>query len=422
MLLPFCKLVPMYKIISPVVLTLLLFSCASDVTKNSSTPAVGNNNAVPDSGVETMGPNSPYKPAFPGQTRIAGVKTVAAYEGKIISSNLIKPWGITSLPDGRLLITQKTGTMIIAAATGALSEPITGLPTVNASGQGGLLDVITDPQFGSNRMVYWTFSEGTSVGNLTAVAKGTLSADERKMENVQVIYRATPAYTGTLHYGSRIVIDKTGNLIFSTGERSDIETRPQAQYLNSSLGKIIRITKDGQPAAGNPFAGQAGARTELYSYGHRNVQGLAFHPVTGELWENEFGPKGGDELNIIKPGNNYGWPNITYGMEYSGEKVGAGITQQAGLEQPVYYWDPVLSPSGMTFYTGSEIPEWNNNLFICGLNSSHIARLVIKNNKVTGEERLLFGEGQRWRAITQRKDGALYAITDQGRLYRIGKK
>lgn len=220
--------------------------------------------------------------------------------------------------------------MIIAAATGALSEPITGLPTVNASGQGGLLDVITDPQFGSNRMVYWTFSESTSVGNLTAVAKGTLSADERKMENVQVIYRATPAYTGTLHYGSRIVIDKTGNLIFSTGERSDIETRPQAQYLNSSLGKIIRITKDGQPAAGNPFAGQAGARTELYSYGHRNVQGLAFHPVTGELWENEFGPKGGDELNIIKPGNNYGWPNITYGMEYSGEKVGAGITQQAG--------------------------------------------------------------------------------------------
>ena len=221
------------------------------------------------------------------------------------------------------------------------------------------------------------------------VAKGTLSADEKRMENVSVIYRATPAYKSNMHYGSRILVDKSGNLVFSTGERSDPVTRPQAQELNSALGKVIRITKDGQPAPGNPFVGQSGARAELYSYGHRNVQGLAFHPETGDLWENEFGPQGGDELNLIQPGKNYGWPTITYGEEYSGEKVGAGIQQKEGLEQPVYYWDPVLSPSGMTFYSSDSLPEWKNNLFISGLSSMHIARLIIKNNKVVGEERLL---------------------------------
>ncbi len=237
-----------------------------------------------------------------------------------------------------------------------------------------------------------------------------------------MIYRATPAYKGTLHYGGRILIDKDGNLIISTGERSDLETSPQAQDLTSALGKVIRITKAGQPAAGNPFAGKTDARPELYSYGHRNVQGLAINPVTGDLWETEFGPRGGDELNRIEPGKNYGWPIITYGLEYSGQKVGDSIQQKAGLEQPVYYWDPVLSPSGITFYSGSNMPEWKNNLFICGLSSMHIARLVIENNKVVGEERLLAGEEQRFRDITEGKDGALYAVTDMGRLYRIAKK
>jgi glucose/arabinose dehydrogenase len=270
-------------------------------------------------------------------------------------------------------------------------------------------------------MVYWSFSENTGQANLTAIAKGSLSADEKKIENAKVIYRATPAHNSVLHYGGRILFDKTGNLIISTGERSDLVTRPQAQDLNSALGKVIRITKDGQAAPGNPFAGRSGVRPELYSYGHRNVQGLAFNPETGDLWETEFGPRGGDELNLIQPGKNYGWPTITYGLEYSGEKVGQGITQKDGLEQPVYYWDPVLSPSGITFYAGDQIPEWKNNLFIGGLSSMHIARLVIKNNRVVGEEMLLSRENQRFRDITQGKDGALYAITDDGRLYRIGK-
>lgn len=397
------------------------FACS---TNNAST---GNGSATSGTDstnppVETRTANTNYKPAFPGQTRIAGVRTSTPYEGKVITSSLTKPWGITSLPDGRLLITQKAGTMVIVNAAGNVGQPITGIPSVNAAGQGGLLGVTTDPAFANNRMIYWVFSENTPEGNVTAVAKGSLSADEQRMENVKVIYRATPAYRGNLHYGGRILVDRSGNLFISTGERSDLATRPQAQQLNSALGKIILITKDGQPAPGNPFIGQTGARPELYSYGQRNVQGMAFHPQTGDLWESEMGPKGGDELNLIQAGKNYGWPVITYGIEYSGEKVGAGITRQDGMEQPVYYWDPVLSPSGMTFYSSDNIPEWKNNLFMTGLNSKHIARLVIQNNKVTGEERLLSTEGQRFRDITEGTDGALYAVTDEGRLYRLGRK
>jgi glucose/arabinose dehydrogenase len=400
-----------------------LFSCGASSSENktlsSSSPAVDTPGIGP---VETKQANTNYTPAFAGQTRINGVKTTAAYEGKVLSSALNKPWGITSLPDGRLLITEKGGTMRIATATGQLSEAITGLPPVDAKGQGGLLGLTLDPQFEKNRMVYWAFSEKVGGGNLTAAAKGKLSADEKRIEGATVIYRATPAYNGSMHYGGRILVDKSGNVFLSTGERSDLVTRPKAQDLNAALGKVIRITKDGQPATGNPFVGRDGARPEIYSYGHRNVQGLAFHPETGDLWENEFGPRGGDELNRIQPGKNYGWPTITYGIEYSGQKVGGAIQQQEGLEQPVYYWDPVLSPSGMTFYTGNNMPEWKNNLFISGLSSNHIARLVIKNNKVTGEERILAGESQRFRDITQGKDGALYAVTDEGRLYRIAKK
>lgn len=371
--------------------------------------------------VETKTPNSNYKPAFAGQTRIAGVKTAAAYKGTVLSEGLHQPWGITSLPDGRFLITEKGGTMRIASQDGKLSAAITGIPKVNSGGQGGLLGLTLDPNFTSDRMVYWVFSQNNPDGNLTAVAKGKLSADEKTIENAQVIYRATPAHKSTAHYGGRILFDKTGNIIFSTGERSDLETRPQAQFLNSSLGKVIRITPDGKAAPGNPFENRTDARPELYSYGHRNVQGLALNPATGDLWETEFGPRGGDEVNLVKPGKNYGWPTITYGIEYAGPKVGEGIQQKEGMEQPVYYYDPVISPSGITFYSSDAIPEWKNNLFISSLSGMHIARLVIKDNKVVGEERLLGDESQRFRDITQGKDGALYAVTDNGRLYRIGK-
>ncbi|MGX5820972.1 PQQ-dependent sugar dehydrogenase [Chitinophaga lutea] len=373
--------------------------------------------------VETKAANTDYKPAFEGQTRIGGVKTVTPYEFKVLDSSLVRPWGIAVLPDGRLLITEKKGTMRLATADGKVSDSIAGLPPVNAAGQGGLLGVHADPDFSSNRTVYFVFSDATPEGNLTAVGKGKLSADDKKFEDVSIIYRATPGYKGTLHYGGRIVEDKSGNLLVSTGERSDLETRPQAQWLSSGLGKIVRITKDGQPASGNPtFADSANARPEIYSYGHRNVQGLAFHPETGDLWETEFGPRGGDELNRIEAGKNYGWPTITYGLEYSGKKIGDSIQVKEGLQQPVYYWDPVLSPSGMTFYSGAAIPEWKNNIFIAGLSSMHIARLILDGNKVVGEERLLADENQRFRDVAEGKDGALYAVTDGGRLYRISVK
>jgi glucose/arabinose dehydrogenase len=416
-----CKLKSMKKSIQAIIAgtTVVLASCSSSPSVKHTGNGTDSTGVAP---VETKAPNSAYKPAFTGQTRIAGVKTTTPYEGTVLSTKLDAPWGITSLPDGRLLITEKKGDLRIATVSGQLSEPITGLPAVNAAGQGGLLGIRVDPDFSTNRMVYWVFSDPLPEGNLTAVAKGKLSADEKTIEGATVIYKATPAYKGTLHYGGRIVFDKNGNILISTGERSDLETRPQAQQLNSALGKVLRITKDGKPAEGNPFAGQADKRPEIYSYGHRNVQGLAFNPATGDLWETEFGPRGGDEVNRIEPGKNYGWATITYGIEYSGSKVGEGIQQKAGLEQPVYYWDPVISPSGITFYSGTDIPEWKDNLFISSLSGMHIDRLVMKDNKVVGEERLLASEEQRFRDITEGKDGALYAVTDNGRLYRIHKK
>jgi glucose/arabinose dehydrogenase len=397
-----------------------MFSCSACSVNNNN--GAGNNAGNDSIGapVETKKANTSYKPAFEGQTRVGGVKTTTAYNVTKLTDELNNPWGIAQMPDGRLLITEKKGTMRIVNATGDVSEAITGLPAVNAAGQGGLLGLTLDPAFSSNRMVYWVFSERTTGGNVTAVAKGRLANDEKTIESPVVIYRALPAYGGTLHYGGRILFDKTGNLFVSTGERSDQETRPQAQDVNSGLGKIVRITTDGKAAPGNPAV--SSSRPEIYSYGHRNVQGLAFHPGTGDLWENEFGPRGGDELNLVKPGKNYGWPTITYGLEYSGKTIGQGITQKEGMEQPVYYWDPVLSPSGMTFYNHNSIAEWKNNLFIAGLNSNHIARLVIKDNRVVGEERLLASEGQRFRDVAQGSDGALYAVTDEGSLYKISKK
>ena len=372
--------------------------------------------------VETKAPNSDYKPAFTGQTRIAGVKTSTPYKVEKIAEDLGSPFAIVPMPDGRLMITIKSGYMEIHNANGKLEKKITGLPDVYNVGQGGLLDVTFDQDFARNKTMYWSYSEKYEQGSLTTVAKGILNEAAGKVENVTVIFRATPATDSPLQYGSRFVFDKDGNLFVSIGEKSIPQARVQAQQLDSYLGKIVRITTSGKPAPGNPFLNKAGAKPEIYSYGHRNPDGLEMNPATGELWESEFGPRGGDEINIIHPGKNYGWPVITYGIDYSGKKMGEGIQQQAGMEQPVYYWDPVISPSGMTFYTGNRVPEWENNLFIGALSGKHIVRLAIENNKVIGEERLLTQENQRFRDVTQGSDGALYAVTDEGRLYKIDKK
>ena len=373
--------------------------------------------------VETERPNSPdFKPAFEGQTRVAGVKTTTPYEAIVIADGLVKPWAVTTLPDGRLAITEKRGAMRIATTTGNVSSPITGFPEVDDRNQGGLLDVAPAPDFDNSRMLYFSFAERTPQGSLTAVGKGRLSDDETKIEDFRIIYRAIPYFDNSMHFGSRLLFDKNGHIFVTTGERSDLATRPNAQKLDTAHGKVIHITTEGEPVPGNPFIGTEGALPEIYSYGHRNPQGLDIHPVTGELWLSEMGPRGGDEVNLIKPGKNYGWPTITYGIEYSGKIIGEGITQKEGMEQPVYYWDPVFSPSGMAFYSSNAVPEWENNLFIGGLSSKHIVRLVIKENKVTGEERLLANEGQRFRDVADGKEGALYAVTDEGRLYRIAAK
>ena len=365
--------------------------------------------------------NSPiFQPAFVNQTRVEGVQTKVAYNVEVINSNLGRPWGIVNLPDGRFLITEKSGSMNIVSGDGKTISKLEGFPKVDARAQGGLLDVALDPDFQKNRMIYWTFSEPVSGGNHTAVGKGKLSADEKLIENPQVIFRATPTYDGKLHYGSRLVFDKDGNLFVSTGERSDTETRPLAQNTMAYLGKIIKITKDGKPALGNPFLGNSKYKPEIYSYGHRNPQGLAMDE-NGQLWEAEMGPKGGDEVNLIQPGKNYGWGDVTYGIEYSGKEINEGTTQKQGTEQPIYYWDPSVSMSGITFYTGN-IDEWKNNLFLGCLSGEKIIRLVIKNNKVVGEEWLLEDKEERFRHVLNGQDGNLYGITDSGKLYKISQK
>lgn len=369
--------------------------------------------------VESRPANSEYKPAFAGQTRVAGAKTTTAYKVEKIGEKLGRPWAITLLPDGRFMLTDKSGFMAIHSADGALVKKVTGFPAVDDRGQGGMLDVAPDPDFTKNKTIYWSFSEPQDDGNLMAVAKGRLSADETSVQDVTVIFRAIPALRSNAHYGSRLLFDKTGHLFVSTGERSMPEGRRQAQLLEAGLGKIFRITKDGKPAPGNPFLDNKNAIPQIYAYGVRNPQSLAFHPATGELWEAEFGPRGGDELNIIRAGKNYGWPTITYGLEYSGKPIGEPIQQKEGMEQPIYYWDPVLSPSGMVFYEGNAIPEWKNNLFIGGL-SGHIARLVIVNNKVVGEERIMEDKHERVRDVAYANE-MLYAVTDSGNLYRISK-
>ncbi|WP_428071040.1 PQQ-dependent sugar dehydrogenase [Chryseobacterium gambrini] len=374
-----------------------------------------------DGSVETKERNSPeYKPAFAGQTRIKAVKTSTPYKVEILNKDLGKPWGIVNLPDGKFLITDKRGYMNVASADGKEISKIEGFPKVDSKGQGGMLDVALDPDFKTNNIIYFSFSEPYENGNHTAVAKGKLSQDLKMISEVKVIFRATPTYDGDKHYGSRLAFDKDGNLFVSTGERSDKQTRVYAQRTDNYLGKILKITKEGQPAPGNPFMGKTGFKPEIYAYGIRNPQGLAIDP-NGNLWDVEMGPRGGDEINLIKPGKNYGWGDVTYGIEYSGDKINNGTTQKAGTEQPVYYWDPVISPSGVTFYTGN-IEEWKGNLMIGCLSGEHINRIVMKDNKVVGEERLLEDQKERFRDVLNGSDGNLYAVTDSGKLYKISKK
>ncbi|MBX3478554.1 MAG: PQQ-dependent sugar dehydrogenase [Brevundimonas sp.] len=379
---------------------------------------------TPDGPLETRSPNAPdQQPAFAGQTRAPAVRTDTALAHTVVASGLSHPWGLALLPDGRWLVTERPGRLRIVSADGMVGAPITGLPAVAARGQGGLLDVAVGPAFAQDRMIYWSYAEPRQGGNATSVARGRLSDDGTRLEQVQVIFRALPAYDGDKHFGSALAFAPDGTLFVTLGERSDKPMRPQAQQLDSHMGKVVRINADGSVPHDNPFVGRAGALPEIWSLGHRNVQGAAIGP-DGALWTVEHGTRGGDELNRPEAGHNYGWPVVAYGIEYAGGAINDGITVREGMDQPLYYWDPVIAPGGAVFYDGALFPGWRGNLLVASLKEKHIARLVLDGRRVVGEERLLTDLGERVRDVAVGPDGAVWAITDEddGKLVRLAPR
>jgi aldose sugar dehydrogenase len=354
------------------------------------------------------------------QTRAPSRTTKQALKVETHAKGLEYPWGLAFLPDGRLLVTERPGRMRLIGKDGRSSPPIGNVPPVQAAGQGGLLGVAIAPDFTSSKLVYFSFSEPRGAGSsatTVARAKLALEGEGGRLDDVKVIFRQEPATGGTRHFGSRLVFSRDGYLFITLGERGQ---STKAQDLDTHYGKVVRLRPDGSVPPDNPFVGKPGARPEIWSYGHRNVQAAALHPVTGRLWTIEHGARGGDELNIPLAGKNYGWPVITYGRDYSGAKIGEG-TAKAGMEQPVYYWDPSIAPSGMAFYTGDLIPEWKGSLLVGALAGQALHRLALDGDRVVGEEVLLANLGARIRDVRAGPDGALWLLTDdpQGVVLRI---
>lgn len=382
----------------------------------------------PEDGMNIRPPNGQGQtPVFAGQTRAPEQRLNVPFTVVTVTEGLVNPWGLAFLPDRRMLVTERPGRLRIVSADGTqMSAPVSGLPAVDARGQGGLLGIAVDPAFQKNQLIYWSYAEAREGGvNNTAVARGRLV--DATVQNVQVIFRQEPSLTSTLHFGGRLVFARDGTLFITLGDRSIIPGRMQAQKLDGLLGKIVRLNPDGSVPKDSPFAGRQGARPEIWSYGHRNIQAATLHPATGELWEVEHGTRGGDELNLARKGRDYGWPTIAYGIEYQGGPITGGVQQQAGMEQPAYYWDPVIAPSGMVFYTGTLFPAWRNSLFIGGLGSLNLVRLTVAGEKVTGEERLLQDlqpARERIRDVVQGPDGALYLLTDnaKGRILKLAPR
>jgi len=369
-------------------------------------------------GVETREPITPYKPAFAGQTRAPEEKLGVGFQTSTVATGLRFPWAIAILPDGRLLVTEKAGALRIVGADGTLSEPLAGTPQVLNRGQGGLLDVILDPAFVRNRLVYMSYAEAQADGtNNTAVARARLTEGPApQLEGLTVIYHQSPSLNSPLHFGSRLVFSRDGKLFVTQGDRFIPDGQKQARDPASLIGKIARINADGSVPKDNPYVGKAGAKPEIWSIGHRNIQAATLHPQTGELWTVEYGPQGGDEINVARRGKDYGWPTISYGVNYGPAKapITGGETQRPGLEQPLYYWDPVIAPSGAIFYTGAAFPAWQGSLLVAGqqpqgLPGGNITRLTLKNERVTGEERLDL-PGAFWRDIRQAPDGSIYLL------------
>ena len=332
------------------------------------------------------------------------------------ASGLVHPWALEFMPDGRLLVTERPGRLRIVGTDGSLSAPLAGVPAVHAVSQGGLLDVALDPEFAANRTIYLSFAEAEGDRAGTAVARAVLG--ETGLTEVRVIYRQRPKLQGSGHFGSRLVFARDGTLFITQGDRQSY--RDRAQDLTQGMGKFMRINRDGSVPADNPFVGRNDAQPEIWSYGHRNAQAATLDPATGQLWTVEHGARGGDELNHPERGKNYGWPVITYGRDYSGARIGEG-TAKEGMEQPVYYWDPVIAPSGMTFYTGDAIPGWKGSLLIGSMSPGALVRLELQDGRVVREERYLGDLRERFRDVQQGPDGLVYAVTDSpnGRVLRI---
>jgi aldose sugar dehydrogenase len=413
--------------LSIIVLALPATACSqrAEDTANAAAARVSSDSTDPScTPIETREPNaSGQRPAFKGQTRACKIKSNVAFDVTVLAKGLVHPWAVEPLPGGDLLVTEKPGRMRIVTAAGSLGQPLTGLPRVDARGQGGLLDVVLSPKFESDRTIYWSFSEPRQGGNATSVARGVLSSDRKGLEQVRVIFRAMPTYDGDKHFGSRLLFGPDGMLYVTLGERSDTPMRPQAQQLNSHMGKILRINPDGSAPKDNPFVGKDDAKPEIWSVGHRNVQAAAFDPQ-GRLWDIEHGTNGGDELNLVQKGKNYGWPIQAYGEEYSGQPIQGAVTVREGYEQPVYYWDPVIAPSGAQFYSGDAFPDWKGNLFIGGMGARALVRLTLENDRVIGEEHLLTDRKQRVRDVRQGSDGALYMVTDEenGQVWKLAPR
>lgn len=339
-----------------------------------------------------------------------------------VATGLQNPWAVAFLPEGRFLVTERPGRMRVVEADGRLNPPLAGVPAVAAGGQGGLLDVVTDADFAKNRTVYFCYSEPGEGGNSTALARASLSADRSRLEQVRVLFSQKPKFASSAHFGCRIVETRDGKLLLSLGDR--FHRKDDAQTLDNHHGKTVRIHKDGSVPADNPFVGKAGALPEIWSYGHRNPQGATLAP-DGSYWLVEHGPQGGDEINLPQPGRNYGWPVITYGENYGGGKIGDGLTQKAGMEQPLHYWVPSIAPSGMVFLTSDRYgAAWKGNLFVGSLKFSYLDRIELAapfTGKVVRESKLLADLGQRIRDVRQGPDGLLYVLTDStnGRLVRL---
>ena len=346
---------------------------------------------------------------------------MAAPRPEVVASGLENPWGVGFLPDGRFLVTEKSGRIRVVGADGKLGAPVAGLPAIATGGQGGLLDVLVDSAFARNRTFYFCFSEPEAGGsaNSTALARAQLSADGSRLEGLKVIFSQRPKVASRHHFGCRIVEAKDGSLFLTLGDR--FSRKEDAQKLDNHLGKLVRIAKDGSVPADNPFVGRAGALPEIWSYGHRNGQGAALAP-DGKLWMHEHGPQGGDEINIPEAGRNHGWPVITYGENYGGGRIGDGITRKDGLEQPLHYWVPSIAPSGMAFLTSDRYGTgWKGNLFVGSLKFGYLDRIELKDGKVVAEHKLLEDGRARIRDVKQGPDGLLYVLTDEsdGKLLRL---